>query len=175
MKAVIKIIRVILSIVLGILILANLWLLAAQYLLKQDPPKLLGYSQLIVTSGSMEPAFSPGDVVIIHEEESYNLGDIITFRIGGDALVTHRIVGKLSEGFITKGDANNVEDENLAPPYRIVGKVVTAVEGMGAFLNFLKSPLGLLVIIVIGFLLIELPTFMDRRNRGSKGRYSEGE
>lgn len=171
MRVVIKIIRIILSIVLTVLILANLWLLFAQYVLKQDPPKVFGYAQLIVTSGSMEPAFSPGDVVIIKEEEAYEMGDIVTFRQSGGSLVTHRIVGQNSQGFITRGDANNVEDSTLLPEYRIVGKVVAAVADMGFFLDFLKSPLGLLVIIMVGFLLIEVPILLDKRERKPKSRH----
>ena len=39
-------------------------------------------------------------------------GDVITFYINEDTLVTHRVVGKESEsgGFLTKGDANEVND-----------------------------------------------------------------
>lgn len=167
MRAAIKIIRGIFIIILTVLILFNVWMLFAKFALKQDPPKLFGMSQLEVTSGSMEPAFSVGDVVIIKEKEDYGVGDVITYRLDGGALVTHRIVGSNSQGFITKGDANNIEDNEIVPVYRVLGEVVMAVKGMGYFLNFLSSPLGLLIIVVVGILLIEIPSLVDRRSKGN--------
>lgn len=57
----------------------------------------------------MEPAVSAGDLVLVHRREAYGRGDIVMFDNGGIS-VTHRIVKKAKEGFVTKGDANNVPD-----------------------------------------------------------------
>ena len=66
------------------------------------------YRVLIVRSGSMTPVFYTGDLIIIsHNDPTVTLspGTIITFKVKG-RIVTHRIVGVVEDGYITKGDAN---------------------------------------------------------------------
>jgi signal peptidase I len=66
-----------------------------------------------VTSGSMRPTVSPGDVAITQSVpvDSLQVGDIIVFYPPGTTqAVMHRIVS-LENGVIkTRGDANSVED-----------------------------------------------------------------
>ena len=172
MKAAIRCLRVLFAVLLTAIIGLNLWMLVQQSVLKKDPPEIFGYSQLVVTSGSMEPAFSAGDMILIRQEEDYALGDIVTFRLNGGDLVTHRIVGSVEGSFITKGDANNTEDDELLDPQQIVGKLVTYIPAVGSFLLFLRTPVGLFVLVAVGFLLIELPTLLGAR-RQEKGRHAK--
>lgn len=166
MKVVIKVLRAIIAIIIMLVLLLNIWLLFDQFVLKENPAQVFGYSQLVVTSGSMEDTLSIGDVVIVKPKKNYLLGDIITFRVGGgDTLVTHRIVGEHSKGFITKGDANNTEDKELVPPENIVGEVVTNIPNMGNVILFLKSPFGILILIVVGFLLFKLPEWLGGKDK----------
>ena len=171
MRAAIKVLRVIFAVLLIAIIGLNLWLFVQQSILQNDPPEILGYSQLVVTSGSMEPTFSAGDMIVIRQEEDYGLGDIVTFRLSGGELVTHRIVGSVEGSFITKGDANNTEDDDLLDPGQIVGKLVTYIPAVGSFLLFLRTPVGLCALVVVGFLLMELPTLLGTR-REEKGRHA---
>ena len=171
MKAAIKVLRAIFAVLLIAVIGLNLWMFVQQSVLKKDPPEIFGYSQLVVTSGSMEPAFSAGDMIVIRQEEDYGLGDIVTFRLSGGELVTHRIVGSVEGSFITKGDANNTEDDELLDPGRIVGKLVTYLPAVGSFMLFLRTPVGMFALVVLGFLLIELPTLLGAR-REEKGRHA---
>lgn len=172
MKAAIRCLRVLFAVLLTAIIGLNLWMLVQQSVLKKDPPEIFGYSQLVVTSGSMEPAFSAGDMILIRQEEDYALGDIVTFRLSSGDLVTHRIVGSVEGSFITKGDANNTEDDELLDPQQIVGKLVTYIPAVGSFLLFLRTPVGLFVLVAVGFLLIELPTLLGAR-RQEKGRHAK--
>src|SRR5699024_1764038 len=57
-------------------------------------PRLLGGEALTVLTGSMQPTYSPGDVVVSVPQEEYQVGDVVTFQpVSGDpTLVTHRIV-----------------------------------------------------------------------------------
>lgn len=151
MKSPGKIIKYGLPVLLAVIVLWNLWQLAARMLLKQDLPELLGYSNLVVLSGSMEPAVSAGDVIIIHRQKSYETGDVITYRDGG-TLTTHRIVAENDEGFQTRGDANNIADDSLVPPDRIMGRVVFVIPAAGNILLFLRTPAGLGGILALGFL-----------------------
>lgn len=173
MKWTIKLLRGLIIAVLSLVIAMNLWLLIDQAVLKHDPPQIFGYSQLIVTTGSMEPSIRPGDVVIIREMDSYQMGDVVTFRDPEGSLVTHRIVGQNSEGFITKGDANNVEDDRLLKREQVVGGLVACLPMIGGLMLFLKSPLGILVLVVTGFLLIELPVWLAGRDEKTEGKHAK--
>ncbi len=160
MKVMIKVLRGLLTAVLCVVLLVNVWLLIQQSVLKKEAPEVLGYSQYIVTSGSMEPSMSPGDLILIKRQEKYALGDVVTFRGSGGETVTHRIMGTVSGQFITQGDANNTEDSDLLHPELILGKLCLVLTVAGGALLFLRSPLGILLLLVVGFLLIKLPDWI---------------
>lgn len=76
-----------------------------------------------VETGSMEQGIHAGDYVLICEKDRYVVGDIVTYR-KDDYFITHRIVKKvIGDKVITKGDANNTEDEEIAIS-AIEGKVI---------------------------------------------------
>lgn len=168
MRAALKILRAIVIALLCVILIVNVWLLAARFILKQDLPKVFGFSQAAALSGSMEPTFSAGDMVIFRERDSYKVGDVVIFRQGG-SFVTHRIIGETEGGFTTKGDANNAPDSGVLDPLDIEGELVTVIPRVGGALTFLRSPLGLLIIVIVGIALIELPRlFENKRKRGKK-------
>lgn len=121
----------------------NLYLLVERIVYKENYPSIFGYSTAVVVSGSMEDEIHIDDLVVIHRDEQYNLGDIITYD-SGKSLVTHRIVGKTAEGFETKGDANNIKDADPVKEEQILGRVVKVIPGVGKVLYFLGSPIRLL-------------------------------
>ena len=84
-----------------------------------------------VQTGSMEDGIHAGDYILIYKKDNYNIGDVVTYK-KDNYHVTHRIVKKNGNKIITKGDANNVEDEGITAK-SIVGKVIYS----GGFLNFL--------------------------------------
>ena len=146
----------------------NLWQLAARALFPQQLPMIGGYAQLTVLSGSMEPAFSAGDLIIIHRETSYQVGDIVSFWDEG-SLTTHRLIGQGPEGFITKGDFNNTQDGRPVSPDEIAGRVVLVVPALGQVFLFLRTPLGLLLLFALGLLSLFLPELWGRiRDKGKR-------
>ena len=172
MRIMIKVLRGILTAVLCVVLLLNIWMLVQQTVLKREVPQVLGYSQYIVTSGSMEPSFSVGDLILVKAQETYELGDVVTFHDAGGAAVTHRIMGKVSGQFITQGDANNTEDNDLLPPERIVGKLQLVLPGMGYVIEFLRSPVGILILLAAGVLLIKLPDWIgNAREKGKRYKH----
>lgn len=173
MRVMIKIIRGLLTLILCAVILLNGWLLVQQRMLKKDAPEVFGYSQYIVTSGSMEPSIHAGDLILIKAQGSYQLGDVVTFLDGGGAAVTHRIMGSVSGQFITKGDANNTEDNDLLPPENIVGKLALVLPGAGEAVLFLRSPLGLLILLAAGVLLIKLPDWAGALKTKTRGKHAD--
>ncbi|MFB6130155.1 MAG: signal peptidase I [Salinigranum sp.] len=83
-----------------------------------------------VTSGSMTPLLHPGDGYLLYTWGTARVGDVVTYRSqvhGG--YVTHRVVGRTDEGFLTRGDANPSTDqaggEPPVPRSEIVGRVLT--------------------------------------------------
>ena len=90
----------------------------------------------MVYSGSMEPEIPTGAVVFTKEGEfSPKKGDIITFH-NGDTVVTHRVVKKEKDIFITKGDANKTEDPVPAEASQIIGRVVFHLPYLGYVIPF---------------------------------------
>lgn len=72
----------------------------------------------------MKPELAIGDIIIIKECDEYNKNDIITFNVNDEYLVTHRIIEKRGDNFVTKGDNNTSKDEELVQKENIVGKVI---------------------------------------------------
>lgn len=105
-------------------------------------PKVFGYSFINILSGSMEPTISAGDLVICKEQDSYNVNDPVLFEDQG-FLVLHRIVDIDEDGdFITKGDANNVNDKAEIQPENVYGKMTGVLHGWGSTLSYLSSRMG---------------------------------
>lgn len=157
-----RILSIILTAALALLLMSNIYTIAARYIAGEQQPDIFGYSVAVVISGSMSDSIEINDMVMIHEEDDYALGDVITFK-SGDSLVTHRIIGKTEEGFITKGDANNSAD--LEPVVRedIIGKVILVIPKIGAVIEFIRTPLGMTALVLIGFALIELPIIFNKQ------------
>lgn len=105
-------------------------------------PKVFGYSFINVLSGSMEPTVSAGDLVICKEQDAYAINDPVLFEDQG-FLVLHRIAGVDETGaFITKGDANNVNDKVAIQPENVYGRMTTVLPGWGNTLAYLSSRMG---------------------------------
>lgn len=149
MKVLRNVIKILLITALALLVVLNLFQLASQALNKKDLPMLCGFSWLAVLTGSMEPAISAGDMIIIRRESGYAPGDIITFRDGG-SYTTHRITETMPGGFRTKGDANNTEDSSSVLPEQIAGRVILVIPGMGKVFLFLRTPGGMLLLLLAG-------------------------
>ena len=155
-KHLVKIARAFCLSLLGLFLLLSLWQTVARVLFRQNPPYIFGYAPLTVLSGSMEPAFSAGDLVVIHREEAYAVGDVITYR-NGSALITHRLIGDGPEGVTTKGDFNDTPDLEPVAVKQIVGRVVLVIPALGRVLLFLRTPAGLLTLLGCAMLLLVLP------------------
>ena len=88
----------------------------------------LGYQSNIklyqIQSGSMLPELQIGEIIILLEQENYKIKDIITYKVENSYFITHRIVQITEEGYITKGDANNTEDETVVKQEQIQGKII---------------------------------------------------
>ena len=99
-------------------------------------PMLLGY----VETGSMSPTMEPGDGFVPIPTAltgSIEPGDVIVFEaevIDGGGLTTHRVVAETEEGFITRGDANVVTDQDSGEPPVTRDRIVAEALQVGDWL-----------------------------------------
>ena len=154
---------------LALLLLTNLYMIGARHFTGTAQPAVFGWSWAVVISGSMEPEIRVDDLVVVHKEDSYAVGDVITFQ-SGSSVVTHRIAAQTPKGYITRGDANNTDDLSPVPQSSVIGKVAYVVPGVGLLIQYLRTPLGMTCMILIGFLLIEIPYMLDKHKNEEGGR-----
>jgi len=159
-KIIYKIIECILIAILFILLIISITFMVKKYIFKQELPTVFGSSYSIVVSGSMEPTLSINDLVIIKEYDSYAVNDIVTYK-SGSKFVTHRIIEVVEGGFITKGDANNGNDP-IVSASNIKGKIVFIIPKIGNFIEWLKTPIGLITMLIIVFMLLTIPYIINK-------------
>lgn len=121
----------------------------------------------IVQSGSMEPIIKIADLIVVNEENEYYLNDIVTYRDTNQSIVTHRIVEKNNNSFVTKGDANRERDREEILKKQIIGKVIFKIPFIGYLLNFLQTKLGLFMLIGIPALYIAIFDIIKLKNENS--------
>ena len=118
-------------------------------------PEVVGADEgYVVLSGSMEPALSPGDVVIVDASGPVGVGDIITYRTGDTVPTTHRVVGERDGGYETKGDANDNVDAGLVAPDAVVGRVVITIPLLGHVILWANTPVGYVSFVIVPLVLL---------------------
>jgi signal peptidase len=104
-----------------------------------------------VYTGSMEPAIPVGSVVVIKpvDPNTLQINDIICFRLSEPPSITHRIANITSEGFLTKGDANEDPDQWTVKKESVIGKVIFTIPFVGYIGYFVRTPIGFVLLILI--------------------------
>mgnify|MGYP002767559843 FL=1 len=156
--------RVMLILLAVILAISACTLAYDKFVKKSKIPSVFGYSMLIVASPSMTGAIEAGDAIIIKKSDSYAVGDVITyFPADENFSVTHRIVRMEGDKFYTKGDANQSEDPDPVLIDQIAGKVAVKLDKVGYFIEWLKSPIGIIFAATFIVLLILIIVIEDKR------------
>ncbi len=137
---------------------------------------LMGFRIYHILTGSMEPTIPTGSNILVKETDPDKLqvGDIITFRseqLSG-AANTHRITHITTDEagrkcFITKGDANNVEDSAFVYPEDIKGKVVfhLNIAGFSMFFSFVQTKMGFVTVIIMPLMVLSWWFMRDFRKQ----------
>jgi signal peptidase len=139
-------------------------------------PMCFGIVPYGVMSGSMEPRIGTGAVCYVDTKtEDYHTGDIITFRTGGKT-VTHRIIGKSGNAFMTKGDANRVSDPWTVGADQIIGKARLSIPKMGYLIKNLQTRAGMFAIgaVLSANLFISLLLKTDKEEKEAESASSNG-
>lgn len=87
-----------------------------------------------VKTGSMEEKIHVGDYILILRKKHYNVGDVVTYT-SNNGFITHRIISIDGNTVITKGDANNTEDDKISAS-TILGKVILSGSILNVIINY---------------------------------------
>ena len=128
-------------------------------MVKHQPVSFFGKSILQIVTGSMEPTLRVGDCILVQECNTGSLqeGDIITYvsedNMTRGLLVTHRIKECRQDGsFITRGDANPVEDQLVVRADQIRGKYIRKLHIFGFMTGYAGTKKLLLLAVMLGVL-----------------------
>lgn len=105
----------------------------------------------------MEPVLKVGGLLYYHEQdiEDFKSGDILVYSTKKH-IISHRIVEKTENGFITKGDANNSNDSKEVNKSQILGKGTNwSIPFLGFYASYVYTHKYLLFISV-AILIIDL-------------------
>lgn len=158
-----KIVRVFLNIISILLIVFSLSLLFTVVLTGRDEaPQLMGFSMFRVLTGSMEPEIPENSVIITKNVpfDDIRVDDVISFysedpSLGG-MVNTHRVteITEDEQGtiFITKGDANVVEDNYPVHEQYFIGKVIFCTSFLGLVVRLTSNPFIFVPLIAVPLL-----------------------
>jgi len=142
---------------------------------------LLGWRLEAVESGSMEPAFPVGSLVVVVpvEPSEVSVGMPLAFDPDdGRPLVTHRVVdvveGPGGLAFRTRGDANATNDPAPVPARAVRGRAAWAVPQLGRLVNWLAWPRGFIALVAVPGLLLVAGEVRDRRRAPARAQAAPG-
>lgn len=171
---------VIVCIVLIPLLVMNVTIIVKSYINPNKVPDFFGIKPFVVQTGSMEETILVGDLVISKTVDPAILkkGDIISFKVG-NSVITHRIIELTQEkgapAFITKGDANNIEDETPVTYSQVEGIYVYRIAKIGNMAMFMQTPMGMIVFIGIPLCAFIIYDIIRRRLQNAKEVQKEDE
>lgn len=170
-KTIKKILNVISTILVVIVVVLALLLVGARF---------IGLNVYTVLSGSMEPTYHVGSLIYVKDVDTDELkaGDVITYMLDEDTIVTHRIVDVIPDEtdpsiirFQTKGDANDSVDGSLVHYKNVIGTPVFSIPKLGYLANYIQKPPGRYIAISAGaiiLLLVFLPDLFSDDDKSEK-------
>lgn len=175
-----KIINFFITIVFIVAIILIFSLTLQKIIFKDDVPSILGYKILQVMSGSMSGEFETEDTIIIRQiknESEIKIGDIITFKVDENTLVTHRVVeivkNENDAEYVTKGDANNSVDTQKVKFKDIEGKYLFKTIILGKIIKIIQSPIGINFVLILPLLIIAIIVINDKDKENKKNMRKE--
>ena len=125
-------------------------------------PSVFGYVFSSVQTDSMQGTINKGDFVVgklIDDNTEIKEGDIISFYDyfkGKQIVITHRVVEiidpKTDPGYITQGDNEAMSDDIVKSREDIQSVYKFRIPFVGKFIDFLKTPFGFIICLVIPLL-----------------------
>ncbi len=142
--------------------------------------RFFGIQLFAVLSGSMEPEYPVGSLIYVSEADPAELAeqDVITYRLSGETISTHRIIEVIPEedgtfSYRTKGDANDIADAGLVHSDQLVGKPVAVFPKLGYFASYIQSSSGKRTALAVGGSLILFVFLTDSFTHDKKKKAPE--
>lgn len=142
--------------IIAIIILLIIYMGYMKYVKHEKNISILGFRQYIVATGSMEPKYNVGDLIIIKEtpEEEIKIGDIINYiSENGADTITHRVTDIIEKDgqtyYQTKGDNNNAEDPELVKYRQVKGILVFKISKLGTAITKLFTGTGIAILFAV--------------------------
>lgn len=127
-----------------------------KFIKKENDINILGFRAYMVMTGSMEPNYNIGDIIVTKEipQKNIKIGDVINYLSeNGKDTVTHRVTDIIEKdgktAYKTKGDNNNSEDVGLVESDRVKGVLLFKISKLGAIITKVLTGTGICVVIVI--------------------------
>ncbi len=160
-----KIVTRIINAVSMVVIVLALFILCTVVMTKPGKaPEILGHYVFRVMTGSMQPAVPEDSLILVRKTELSKIqpDDIISYYSTDPLLQgsvnTHRVVSVEQQGdsyiFITKGDANAIQDQYPAQGENVLGKVIYISHPLGMVVNFMSSPAAFVLLILLPIFII---------------------
>lgn len=132
-----------------VIIIYNIFLTLISISNEKEITNVFGYSAYIITTESMKPTLNVGDLIITKKvnEKYLKKDDIITFSKNFE-IITHRIVIKNNEEYITKGDNNISEDLFVLKSDEILGRKVFKIPYLGNIIGGVKNIFHIFIIFI---------------------------
>jgi signal peptidase I len=155
------------------LVVIGVWAVTFRPAVLNGPTAFVG-----VHGESMEPTMHQGDMAITRVHDTYEVGDVVAYRVpkgekGEGNNVIHRIIGGSGDdGYVTQGDNNGYTDVWRPTDEDVIGEVWLHVPSLASWLGNLRRP-GVLALLVgvVTFVVMALP---DRRKRPVDDELSAG-
>lgn len=132
-------------------------------------PMVMGFKEMAVLTGSMEPTIPVGSIVYVKpldDPSQLQPGDICTYTLSdGETMVTHRVVSvdPDSQTLVTKGDANDTDDGDINFA-QVFGRTQFHLPYLGYIAINAKTPVGIMTVcgvLVVVILLNFIPAIID--------------
>ena len=150
-----------------------IWILSALAAAGVLAAALYGLRGYCVLSGSMEPSYPTGALLLTRPIAE--AGMVITFTVPSGAVVTHRVSRVEAEDgqvyFFTRGDANDAEDASPVRGEQLLGTPMLCIPYLGYILQYLRQPPGaylLLGAVGMGLLLVLIPERKGQRRQQAR-------
>ena len=165
----IKVLRGVIGVILCLVLGASVWLTVERQVFHHSEVALGQVTLRPVEDDAMAPALHQGDLALTMATGNYQMGDAV---LCGDGEF-RRLVGTVEGSFIARGDGEGEEAETLLTAQDVKGEVLASLPGAGLVMDYLSAPWGAPSVLVVGILLVVLPSLLGLGRRPS-GRKPSG-
>ena len=138
-------------------------------IMKKDYVNVFGYTYFVVSTGSMSGTIEVNDIIFVKVTDDVKVDDVISYTNKDGAVITHRLIQKVGDKYIAKGDVNNVADDPITKD-SIIGKVSLIVSP-----SFILKSIAVFLILFIFLSLINFDTIIKKYIVTDEDKEKKGE